>query len=344
MIVPRKLGHSNMSAPPIGMGCWAIGGPFTMDGMSDGWGNVDDSQSIRAIHAGLDMGATLFDTSDAYGVGHSEEVIGQALKGRRDQVIIATKFGYTYDRGSRALIGSDVSETYVDWAWSQSAKRLGTDCIDLYQIHVGDLSDQQADEAGEALEALVEKGSIRAWGWSTGNVMAARRMLKFPNFVSVQQSLNVLNDSPDHIALCEDGDLASLNNSPLAMGLLSGKFASGSQLPKDDVRAAGHSWVRDFVEGKPRPEVLGKISAIRDLLESGGRTASQGALGWLLARSDKTFPIPGFKNKTQIRDNLGALEFGALPESVMLEIDRVLADIGAMAATAFNNAQQGDAT
>lgn len=85
MIVPRKLGRSDMSAPPIGMGCWAIGGPLTMDGVSDGWGNVDDAQSIRAIHAGINMGATLFDTSDAYGVGDSEEVIGQAVRGRRDR-------------------------------------------------------------------------------------------------------------------------------------------------------------------------------------------------------------------------------------------------------------------
>jgi len=221
------------------MGCWAIGGHFTMDGMNDGWGNIDDAQSIRAIHVGLELGATLFDTSDAYGTGHSEEVIGEALNGRRTYAIIATKFGYTYDRDNRALTGSDVSKTYIEWAWAQSVMRLKTDYIDLYQIHVGELSDEQADEAGEALEALVDQGRIRAWGWSTGNVAAARRMLKFPNFVSVQQSLNVLHDAPEHISLCETGELASLNNSPLAMGLLSGKFESGSQLPKSDVRELG---------------------------------------------------------------------------------------------------------
>ncbi|MGO8247958.1 aldo/keto reductase [Rhizobium johnstonii] len=328
MITTRKLGRSDMSAPPIGMGCWAIGGHFTMDGMNDGWGDIDDAQSIRAIHVGLELGATLFDTSDAYGTGHSEEVIGEALKGRREQAIIATKFGYTYDRDRRALIGSDVSKTYIEWAWTQSARRLGTDCIDLFQIHVGELTDQQADEAGETLEKLADQGRIRAWGWSTGNVVSARRMLKFPNFVSIQQSLNVLNDAPDHIALCETGELASLNNSPLAMGLLSGKFGSGSQLPKSDVRAAGHSWVRDFVDGKPRPEVLRKIGAIRDLLQTGGRTTAQGALGWLLARSENTFPIPGFKTEAQVRDNLGALQLGALPPPVMQEIDGVLAELG----------------
>ncbi|TDX79694.1 aldo/keto reductase family protein [Neorhizobium sp. R1-B] len=115
MITTRKLGRSDMSAPPIGMGCWAIGGHFTMDGMNDGWGDIDDAQSIRAIHVGLELGATLFDTSDAYRTGHSEEVIGEALKGRREQATIATKFGYTYDRDKRALIGSDVSKAYIEW-------------------------------------------------------------------------------------------------------------------------------------------------------------------------------------------------------------------------------------
>jgi aryl-alcohol dehydrogenase-like predicted oxidoreductase len=324
MIGTRKLGRSEISVPPVGMGCWAIGGNFTMDGMNDGWGDIDDAQSIRAIHLGLEMGATLLDTSDSYGTGHSEEVIGAALKGRRDRAIIATKFGYTYDRGKRALTGTDVGAAYIDWACAQSARRLGTDYIDLYQIHVGELTDPQADEAGEALEKLVEQGRIRAWGWSTANVAAARRMLKFPNFVAVQQSLNVLNDSPDHVALCAENNLASLNNSPLAMGLLSGKFKPDSRLPNTDVRAAGHSWVRDFVDGKPRPDVLEKIAAIRELLQTGGRTPAQGALGWLLARSGNTFPIPGFKTEAQVRDNLGALKMGALPADVMTEIDSVL--------------------
>lgn len=327
MIKKRKLGRSGLTASPIGMGCWAIGGNFTMDGMHDGWGDVDDDNSIRAIHLGLELGANLLDTSDSYGTGHSEEVIGKALRGRRDQAVIATKFGYTYDRDQRALTGTDLSPAYVDWACTQSATRLGIDYIDLYQIHVGDLSDDQADIVGEALEKLVEQGRIRAWGWSTGNTAAAGRMVKFPNFVAVQQTLNVLNDGPDHIALCEANDLASLNNSPLAMGLLSGKFNAGTQLPGNDVRAAGHSWVRDFIDGKPRPDVLEKIGAIRDLLQTGGRTPAQGALGWLLARSDKTFPIPGFKTEAQVRDNLGALEKGPLPAGTMTEIDAVLAQL-----------------
>lgn len=238
MMQKRKLGPYGPKVGAIGMGCWAIGGHFTLDGRNDGWGQVDDAQSVRAIELALDLGASLFDTADAYGTGHSEAILGSALKGRRDETFIATKFGYTYDERGKALVATDVSPSYIDWASAKSLKRLGTDCIDLYQIHVGDLSDDVADRAGEALEGLVEKGRIRAWGWSTDNAAAARRMLKYPHFAAVQQELSVLCDGPDMLALCAEAELASLNRSPLAMGMLSGKFSATSRLAKDDVRAA----------------------------------------------------------------------------------------------------------
>jgi len=324
MMQKRKLGPNGPKVGAVGMGCWAIGGHFTLDGRNDGWGQVDDAQSVRSIELALDLGASLFDTADAYGTGHSETILGSALKGRRDEAFIATKFGYTYDERGKALVATDVSPSYIDWASTKSLKRLGTDCIDLYQIHVGDLSDDVADRAGEALEGLVEKGRIRAWGWSTDNAAAARRMLKYPHFAAVQQELSVLCDGPDMLALCAEVELASLNRSPLAMGMLSGKFSASSRLAKDDVRAAGHSWVRFFADGRPKPKTLAKVDALRDLLTSGGRTVAQGALGWNLARSPHTIPIPGFKTEAQVRDNLGALEKGPLPAAVMAEISGIL--------------------
>lgn len=324
MMDKRKLGPNGPKVGAVGMGCWAIGGHFTLDGRNDGWGQVDDAQSVRAIELALDLGASLFDTADAYGTGHSETILGSALKGRRDEAFVATKFGFTYDEGSKALIATDVSPAYIEWASAKSLKRLGMDYIDLYQIHVGDLSNDQADRAGEALESLVEKGRIRAWGWSTDNAVLARRMLKFPHFAAVQQELSVLCDGPDMLALCAEAGLASLNRSPLAMGLLSGKFSAASRLGTDDVRAAGHSWVRFFANGKPKPETLAMVEALRDLLTTGGRTVAQGALGWNLARSPHTIPIPGFKTEAQVRDNLGALEKGPLPASVMSDISAIL--------------------
>ncbi|WP_375598705.1 aldo/keto reductase [Devosia sp. Naph2] len=324
MTILRRLGRTGRMAGAIGMGCWAIGGHFTLDGRNDGWGDVDDAQSIRALQIALELGANLFDSADAYGTGHSERVLGAALKGRRDEAIIATKFGFTYDEAKRALISIDVSPGYIEWANARSLKRLGVETIDLYQIHPGDLIDGQADAAAEALEKLAEAGRIKAWGWSTDNAQAARRLLDYPHFAAVQQELNVLHDGPEMLTLCAEAGLASLNRSPLAMGLLSGKFTTASRLPGSDVRGAGHPWVKHFKDGMPTPEVLARLEALRDLLTTGGRTPAQGALGWILARSPHTFPIPGFKTEAQVRDNLGALEKGPLPAAVMAEIDAVL--------------------
>lgn len=320
----RKLGRSGLMCSAVGMGCWAIGGQFTLDGRPDGYGDVDDAQSVRAIHLALDMGANLFDSADAYGTGHSESVLGNALRHRRHEAVIATKFGYTYDAATRALIGTDVTPAYVAWACNQSLKRLGTDHIDLYQIHVGDLDDDQADAAGEALEQLAEQGAIGVWGWSTDDARRAVRMVKFPHFAAVQQELNVFVRGDDMLALCEREKLASLNRSPLAMGLLTGKFTAGSSLPGSDVRGAGHAWVRDFVDGRVRPESLARLEAVRELLTVDGRSLAQGALGWILARSPQTLPIPGFKSEAQVLDNLGALDLGPLPAEIMAEIDAVL--------------------
>ncbi len=320
----RTLGRSGIKADPIGLGCWAIGGHFTFDGKPDGWGDIDDAQSVRAIELALDLGASLFDTADAYGTGHSESVLGLALKHRRSEAVIATKFGFTYDEAARALLSTDVSPAYVEWACAQSLKRLRTDYIDLYQIHVGDLADDAADAAGEALEKLAEAGKIRAWGWSTDDAQKAARMVKFPHFAAIQQELSVFRDGPDVLDLCARENLASLNRAPLAMGMLTGKFNRHSSLPPSDVRAAGHSWVRFFKDGKPLPEAVARVEAVRDLLTTGGRTPAQGALGWILARSPRTFPIPGFKTEAQVRENLGALDFGPLPASVMTEINAIL--------------------
>lgn len=328
----RAIGRSGMAASAIGMGCWAIGGPFLLDGKPDGWGDIDDAQSIRAIQLALDSGATLFDTADAYGTGHSETVLGQALAGRRSDAVIATKFGFTYDTEAKALLSTDVSPAYVPWACRQSLERLGTDYIDLFQIHVGDLAEAAADAAGEALEKLADSGAIRAWGWSTDNAAAAARMVKFPHFAAVQQELSLFRDGSDMLELCARQNLASLNRSPLAMGMLTGKFSAASTLPGSDVRAAGHSWVRFFADGRPRPEALARIAAIRDLLTSGGRSPAQGALGWILARSPHTIPIPGFKSEAQVRDNLGALEKGPLPAATMAEIATILAGLDEPAA------------
>ncbi|CDP52080.1 Aldo-keto reductase [Devosia sp. DBB001] len=313
------------SVPRIGVGGWAMGGPFFLDGRPDGWGDVDDAQSVRALELAYDLGARIFDTADVYGTGHSETVLGRALAQRRSEIYLATKFGYLYDEATRHVAGSDVSPAYIGKAVQASLRRLGTDYIDLYQIHVGGLAPAAADAAGEALERLAETGAIRAWGWSTDDAAAARRMLAFPHFAAVQQELSLFCDGPNMLALCEANGLLSLNRSPLAMGFLTGKFGPTTAMPASDVRGAGHDWVRFFKHGRPLPEFLTRLDAVRELLRSGGRTLAQGALGWILARSPQAVPIPGFKTESQVRDNLGALQKGPLSAATMAEIAHLLA-------------------
>jgi aryl-alcohol dehydrogenase-like predicted oxidoreductase len=143
--------------------------------------------------------------------------------------------------------------------------------------------------------------------------------------VSVQHRLNVLEDAPEMLALCERHGLASLNRSPLAMGLLSGKFSEGARLPDDDVRASGAGWLTAFdADGRPRAEWLEALAAIRDCLTEDGRTLVQGALAWIWARSPATIPIPGFKTVAQAEENAGALAHGPLSDRCMREIDDLL--------------------
>lgn len=309
----------------MGLGCWAIGGPFWRGKTPVGWGEVDDDESIRAIHAALDLGVTFFDTADVYGTGHSERVLGEALKGRRDEVVIATKFSNVFDPTTRQIIGSDVSPAYIRQACQASLRRLNTDVIDLYQLHNGGLALEEAGSVRETLEALVTEGKIRAYGWSTDDPERAAFFAEGPNCAAVQNQMNIFSDAPEMIALCERLNLASINRGPLAMGLLSGKYGEGSKLAANDVRGENApSWMQYFKDGRPNPVFLEKLAAIRDVLTSDGRTLVQGALGWLWARSSQTLPIPGFRNTAQVEENAGAMTFGPLNATQMREIDRLL--------------------
>jgi len=307
----RMLGRSGIEVSPMGIGCWAIGG--------SGWGGgADDAESIRGIHKALEMGITFFDTADAYGAGRSERVLGKALAGRREQVIIATKFGNTA-RGPKA------DPDYIRSACEASLKRLNTDYIDLYQFHLNDYGLEGAEEVRETLEGLVASGKIRAYGWSTDFPDRARVFAQGPNCAAIQVELNVIDDAPDVLAVCEEFNLAAINRGPLAMGLLTGKYTLDSMLPKDDVRGPrAPGWMKYFKNGQPNPEWLDKVNAVGQVLRSDGRTLAQGALAWLWARSEKTIPIPGYRNTAQVEENCAALAFGPLTPQQMHQIDNIL--------------------
>ncbi len=325
MTFTRKLGRSGIEVSALGMGCWAIGGPFWSNGTPNGWGEVDDEESIRAIQRSLDLGVTFFDTANVYGAGHSERVLARAFNGIRQKVVIATKFNAVFDEATRQVTGSDSSPAGIRAACEDSLRRLETDYIDLYQFHDNGFPAEKAGPVRETLEALVREGKIRAYGWSTDFPDRAEVFAQGPKCASIQLELNVLDDNPAVVALCEKHNLAAINRGPLAMGLLTGKYTAESKPSIDDVRGEkAPTWMKYFKDGKPNPDGLARVQAAREILTSGGRTLAQGALAWLWARSPQTLPIPGFRTVAQVEDNCGALERGPLSAEQFREIESIL--------------------
>jgi aryl-alcohol dehydrogenase-like predicted oxidoreductase len=317
----RTLGRSGIEISAMGMGCWAIGGPFWNGETPAGWGKVDDKESTRAIHAAFDLGITFFDTANVYGAGHSERILGQALADRRSRVVIATKFNAVFDETTRQVTGSDATPAGIRRACEDSLRRLGTTFIDLYQFHDNGFPADKAEPVRETLEALVSEGKIRAYGWSTDFADRAAAFAKGAHCTSIQLQLNVLDDNPEVVALCEKENLAAINRGPLAMGLLTGKYTAQTKPAADDVRGIkSPEWMKYFVGGLPSPEWLKKSEAIRQILTSGGRSLAQGALAWLWSRSPKTVPIPGFRTVAQVTENAAAMSFGPLNTGQMEEI------------------------
>ena len=321
----RTLGGSGIEVSALGMGCWAIGGPFWSGETPLGWGEVDDEESNRAIHVALDRGVNFFDTANVYGAGHSERVLSRAIADRRSQVVIATKFNAVFDETTRQVTGADASPEGIRNACEESLRRLNTDYIDLYQFHANDYPAEKAAPVRDTLEKLVQEGKIRAYGWSTDFVDRAEVFVQGPNCTSIQLQLNVLDDNPAMIAFCEKHNLAAINRGPLAMGLLTGKYTPATKLSADDVRGIkSPEWMKYFREGKPNQEWMSLRDAILEILTSGGRTVAQGALAWLWARTPQTIPIPGFRTVKQVEENAGAMEFGPLTPEQMSQIDVAL--------------------
>ncbi|MFF4499491.1 aldo/keto reductase [Streptomyces sp. NPDC001401] len=322
----RTLGRSGIEVSALGFGCWAIGGEWQgADGQPLGWGKVDDEESVRAIRRALDLGVTFFDTADTYGAGHSERILARALGKHRDDVVVATKWGNVFDEETRTLTGSDDSPEYARRALTASLERLGTDHVDLYQLHLSDLDPEHAAQLRETCEEFVREGLIRAYAWSTDDPARAAVFAEGPHCAAVQHSVNVLEDTPEMFALCEESGLASINRSPLAMGLLGGRRKPGQALEAGDVRSRPPAWLGGFVGGTGVDEEwYARVDSLREILTSDGRTPAQGALAWLWARSPRAIPIPGFRSVAQAEQNAGAIAKGPLTAGQLAEIDRIL--------------------
>ncbi|MFG2497371.1 aldo/keto reductase [Streptomyces sp. NPDC048441] len=323
----RTLGRTGIEVSALGFGCWAIGGEWSgPDGRPLGWGAVDDEESVRAIRRAVDLGVDFFDTADNYGTGHSERVLGRALGARREDVVIATKWGNLFDEETRAAAGrADDSVAYARSALTASLKRLGTEYVDLYQLHIGDAEPERAVQLRDACEEFVREGLIRAYAWSTDDPARAALFADGPHCAAVQHRCNVLQDAPEMLALCAELGLASVVRSPLAMGLLTGKFGAGRVPVAGDIRSAPPEWLPGFgTGGGADPEWLARVDAVRSVLTGSGRTLAQGALAWLWARSPATLPIPGFRTVAQAEENAGALRYGALSAGELAEVERIL--------------------
>ncbi|HSL28844.1 MAG TPA: aldo/keto reductase [Anaerolineales bacterium] len=324
-MLKRILGKSQLEVSALGMGCWAIGGPWTWaqpgrDPYPAGWGNTDDAESVRAVHTALEMGVNFFDTAANYGAGHSEVVLGRALKGRREGVVIATKFGHIVNEQEKTVYGDpDLIIRNVRTDVENSLRRLQTDFIDIYQLHEGDYDPERAPELQSILEELVEAGKIRWYGWSTDLVDRARIFAPGDHCTSIQFRLNAIYDNPEMRSVCAEFDLAGINKDPLNKGILTGKFTSASTFPENDIRSRA-----DFA-GEEMTRRLKLVEDLREILTSNGRTMAQGALAYIWALDERMVPIPGFKSVEQVKDNAGALQFGALTETQLRDVQRIVA-------------------
>jgi aryl-alcohol dehydrogenase-like predicted oxidoreductase len=324
----RRLGSHGPETSALGMGTWAIGGPWTFDGRPAGWGDVDDAESIRAVHAAVAAGVRLFDTADCYGAGHSERVLGQALAAltaaERDEIVVATKFGNVTDERTRSGGGTDVTPDGVRRACRASLRRLGIDAIDIYQLHDGASTAAEAEGVVATLESLADDGLVRWYGTSVDAVDVVDVFATAPRAVAVQTQVNVFGRGDAVLAAARRGGLAVLARSPLAMGLLTGRYDAARRPAPGDVRLDTPWW--DYFDEDTMPTWLDRIAAVRDLLMTDGRSLVQGSLGYLWGLDDAVLPIPGARTPEQAAENASALAKGPLPESVVEEIDRLLAD------------------
>jgi aryl-alcohol dehydrogenase-like predicted oxidoreductase len=311
----RKLGYSDLNLTTVGLGTWAIGGEWQW-----GWGPQDDEESIAAIQRALDLGINWIDTAPAYGVGHSEEIVGKAIAGRRDQITIATKCGMVWDEGSttvyRSLKAASVRREVED-----SLRRLNVDGIDLYQIH-WPIPDEDIEEAWGAIADMIGEGKVRYAGASNFSVAQLNRVQAIHPVASLQPPYSMLRRDVEQELLpyCAANDIGVVAYSPMQAGLLTGKFSKArvSNLPDGDWRK------QNSIFREPQLSVnLALVEKLRPIAERNGRTPAQLAIAWVLRRSELTAAIVGARRPSQIEGTAPAGDW-TLSQEDIAEIDALL--------------------
>jgi len=298
----RKLGNQGLVVPALGLGCM---------GMSDFYAGRDDVESIATIHRALDLGVTLLDTADVYGPLTNEELVGRAIKGRRHEVVLATKFGNV--RGADgSWKGVNGRPDYVRAACEASLKRLGTDYVDLYQQHRVDSSTPIEETVG-AMAELVRAGKVRYIGLSEAAPASIRRAHATHPISSVQTEYSLWTRDPESEVLptCRSLGIGFLAYSPLGRGFLTGRFAKVEDLAADDYRR-----YHPRFQGPNFAKNLELVRRLRELAAEKGCTPGQLALAWLLAKGSEIVPIPGTKKRAYLEENARAADVALTTEDV----------------------------
>ena len=311
----RRLGHSDVQISAVGLGCM---------GMSEFYGPREDSESLAVIHRALDWGVNFLDTADVYGNGRNEQLVGRALKGRREQAVLATKFGNVRDAAGN-FIGINGRPEYVRQACDASLKRLGVDHIDLYYQHRVDRSAPIEETVG-AMARLVEAGKVRFIGLSEAAPATIRRAHATHPISALQTEYSLWSRDPENeiLSVCRELGITFVAYSPLGRGFLSGKIKSPDDLAADDWRRMNPRF-----QGENFGKNLALVRRVEEMAQEKGVTPAQLALAWVLAQGQDVVPIPGASRISHLEENVAATEV-SLSSNDLARLDEIL-PIGATA-------------
>ena len=291
----RNLGRNGLTVSAMGLGCM---------GMSEFYSGRDDAESLATIHRALDLGVTLLDTADMYGPYTNEELVGKAIRGRRDQVVIATKFGIVRDATNPHVRGVNGTPEFVRHSCEGSLRRLGVDTIDLYYQHRVDPNTPIEETVG-AMAQLVKEGKVRFLGLSEASAATLRRAVKIHPIAALQSEYSLWTRDPENeiLAACRDLGIGFVAYSPLGRGFLTGRFERLEDLPTDDYRR--HS---PRFQGENFQKNLDLVRRVEEIAKEKQCQPSQLALAWVLAQGNDVVPIPGTKRRKYLEENVGAIE------------------------------------
>src|SRR6476659_1390337 len=301
----RKLGNTGLDIPAIGLGCM---------GMSSVYGAADDATSISVIHRAIELGVTLLETADIYGVGGNEELVGRAIKGKRDQVVLATKFGRVLE-GSRADgkgPAIDGSPAYVKRAAEASLRRLGVETIDLYYQHRVDPRTPIEETVG-AMAELVKEGKVRYLGLSEAAPETIRRAHAAHPIAALQTEYSLWTRDPERGPLdtCRQLGIAFVAYSPLGRGFLTGRFKSPDDLAPDDWRRNNPRF-----QGENFQRNLDLVARVEAIAKQKGCSPAQLAIAWLLSRGNDIVPIPGSTRPERVEENAASATIALTPDEI----------------------------